>query len=115
MIIASVSHSQFKLMWLQSEVAKMNGKALLLEMMQALSSAATSGEGVAALSTNYDDDDDDDDDDGFFCFCETDEANNSVSAELPTSKAVTAVLRALRSSSRTAVRHDVACRSYLAR
>jgi len=46
-------------------------------MMQALSSTATSGEGVAALSTN-----DGDDDDGFFCFYEIDEANNSVYAEL---------------------------------
>jgi len=70
---ASVSHPQFKLRWLNTESAKMTGKAALLEAMQSVSASG------GAADTNHVNAKEADD---FFCFYDTNVASNSVSAEL---------------------------------
>lgn len=72
---ASVAHPQFKLRWMNSDAAKMNGKAALLEAMQSV--AASPAVDVAEASNVNSNDADD-----FFCFYDSNVAFNSVSAEL---------------------------------
>ena len=71
LIKASVSHPQFKLRWMSTDAAKLNGKALLLEAMHAVS---LNSESTGTLSS--------DEGDGFFCYYETTSVNNTVSSEL---------------------------------
>lgn len=76
LIVASVSHPQFKLRWIQSDVTRVRAKCLLLQAMQIhADSAGNSSECETSTSTEGTGS-------SFFCFYETDSGVSTVQAEL---------------------------------
>jgi hypothetical protein len=73
-----VSHPQFKLRWLETDVARLHGKSLLLDAILSVQAQASTSDSQATSSEAINNSDND----NFFCFYDTSVKNNDDTTEL---------------------------------